>query len=305
MTAQTVSSQPTLAARRFGGHSMTATLRSVLVRRPASPASADEWRAFGYLHPVDHGLTERQHAAFREILTGQGIEVIAEGPDEPGYLDAVFAYDPSLMTDRGAILLRMGKPPRRDETMFHAVSYRTLGIPIFGVVEEPGMVEGGDTLWLDDRTLAVGRGYRTNESGIRQLRAILQEIDVDVLAYDLPHWHGAGECLHLMSLISPVAADLAVVYPPLMAVAFLDELRERDWRFVEVPEAEFASMGCNVLALAPGRCLMLEGNSETRRRLEAAGCEVLTYDGSELSQNREGGPTCLTRPLWREEPGLA
>ncbi|HEY7033243.1 MAG TPA: arginine deiminase family protein [Thermomicrobiales bacterium] len=301
MTTQTIPVPATTVNRRFGGHSMTATLRSVLVRRPAPPATGDDWRDFGYLHPVDHPLAERQHAAFRDILAGAGVEIVAEGPDEPGHLDAVFAYDPSLMTDRGAILLRMGKDLRRDETLFHAVSYQSLGIPIFGVVEEPGMVEGGDTLWLDDRTLAIGRGYRTNEAGIRELRSILAELDVEVLAYDLPHWHGPSACLHLMSMVSPVAADLAVVYPPLMAVSFLEELRGRNWRFVEVPDEEFESMACNVLALAPGRCLMLEGNSETRRRLEAAGCDVLTYDGSEISRNREGGPTCLTRPLWREE----
>jgi dimethylargininase len=305
MATPIASPQTASTTRRFGGHSMTATLRSVLVRRPAPPMTDGEWRDFGYLHPVDHELTERQHATFREMLAGQGIDVIAEGPDEPGHLDAIFAYDPSLMTDRGAILLRMGKELRRDETLFHAVSYRALGIPIFGVVEEPGMIEGGDTLWLDDKTLAVGRGYRTNEHGIRQLRTMLEEIGVEVLAYDLPHWHGASECLHLMSMISPVAADLAVVYPPLMAVAFLDELRERNWRFVEVPDEEFDLMACNVLALAPGRCLMLEGNPETRRRLETAGCEVLTYDGSEISRNREGGPTCLTRPIWREEAAQA
>lgn len=285
--------------RRFGGHSMTATLRRVMVREPAPPLTSDEWRQFGYLHAIDHEVTRRQHAAFRDALTTAGAEVIVEGPDEAGHLDAIFPYDPSIMTDHGAILLRMGKELRRDETAFHARTYGSLGIPVFGVVDEPGMVEGGDTLWLDQRTLAVGRGYRTNESGIRQLRAMLSEIEVEVLAYDLPHWQGAGACLHLMSLISPVAADLAVVYPPLMAVAFLDELRSRDWRLIEVPEGEFASMACNVLALAPGRCLMLAGNPETRRRLEEAGCEVLTYEGGEISRNREGGPTCLTRPIWR------
>jgi dimethylargininase len=279
---------------------MTAQLRTVMVRQPAPSLSDDEWQQFGYLHPVNHALAVRQHAALRDTLAGEGIEVIAEGPDEPGYLDAIFPYDPSIMTDRGAILLRMGKELRRDESSFHARTYGTLGIPIFGVIDEPGTVEGGDTLWLDDRTLAIGRGYRTNESGIQQLRTFLNEIDVEVLAYDLPHWQGAAACLHLMSLISPVAADLAVVYPPLMAVAFLDELRSRDWRLIEVPNEEFVSMACNVLALAPGRCLMIEGNPQTRRMLEAAGCEVLTYDGSEISHNREGGPTCLTRPIWRQ-----
>jgi N-dimethylarginine dimethylaminohydrolase len=300
LSMSAIRSEQATSTMRFGGHSMTAKLRTVLVRKPTSPLAEDEWQQFGYLHPIDQALTERQHAALRETLAGEGIEVIAEGPDETGYLDAIFPYDPSIMTDQGAILLRMGKELRRDESAFHARTYSTLGIPIFGVIDEPGTVEGGDTLWLDDRTLAVGRGYRTNESGIQQLRTMLSEIDVEVLAYDLPHWQGVAACLHLMSLISPVAADLAVVYPPLMAVACLDELRSRDWRLIEVPEDEFHSMACNVLALAPGRCLMLEGNPRTRQMLEAAGCEVMTYEGSEISQNREGGPTCLTRPIWRE-----
>jgi N-dimethylarginine dimethylaminohydrolase len=291
----------TAAARRFGGHSMTATLRTVMVRQPARTLGADDWRPFGYLHPIDQTTTERQHAAFREILTSHGVEVVNVGPDEAGHLDAIFAYDPSLMTDGGAVLLRMGKELRRDETAFHALTYGQIGVPILGVVEAPGMVEGGDTLWIDDRTLAIGRGYRTNQSGIEQLAAILAPLGVEVLAFDLPYWQGAGECLHLMSLISPVAADLAVVYRPMMAVAFVQLLEGRGWRFVDVPDEEFDSMGCNVLALAPGKALMLEGNPETRRRLEAAGCEVLTYEGSEISMNRQGGPTCLTRPIWRSE----
>lgn len=290
----------TASAVRYGGHSMSATLRSVMVRRPASPLDADNWRPFGYLHPIDHAATQRQHDAFSDLLAREGIDVITAGPDEAGHLDAIFAFDPSIVTDGGAILLRMGKELRRDETAFHALTYGQLGIPILGVVEEPGMVEGGDTFWLDERTLAVGRGYRTNQAGIEQLRRILRQIDVDVMTYDLPHWHGAGECLHLLSMISPVAGDLAVVYPPLMAVALLQELEDRGWRTVAVPDEEYESMACNVLALAPGKCLMLDGNPETRRRLEAAGCDVLTYAGSEISMNRQGGPTCLTRPIWRQ-----
>jgi len=279
---------------------MTASLRRVIVRQPAPPLGSEDWKAFGYAHAIDEDETHRQHLALRELLVREGIDVVTAGPDEAGHLDAIFAYDPSIMTDWGAALLRTGKELRRDETVFHALTYGELGIPILGVVVEPGMVEGGDTLWLDERSLAVGRGYRTNQSGIDQLRVMLEPIDVTVIAFDLPHWHGAGECLHLMSMISPVAADLAVVYPPLMAVALVQELGERGWRTVEVPDEEFDSMGCNVLALAPGRCLMLDGNPETRRRLEAAGCDVLTYEGSEISLNRQGGPTCLTRPIWRQ-----
>ncbi|MDQ3044136.1 MAG: arginine deiminase family protein [Chloroflexota bacterium] len=280
---------------------MTARLRRVLVRAPAPPSSADDWREFGYGRPVAHAIAHAEHQAFVKLLVGAGVEVIQEGPDDPGQLDAIFAYDPSFMTDEGAILLRMGKPLRLGETALAARVYAELGIPILGQIEEPGTAEGGDMLWLDERTLAVGLGYRTNRSGIDQLRTILATIDVEVIEADLPHWRGSGECLHLMSLMSPVAADLAVVYLPLMAVGFLEELRARYWRYIEVPEQEFDTLACNVLTLEPSRCLTIEGNPITRSRLEAAGCEVLTYAGHEISLNRAGGPTCLTRPIWRRE----
>ncbi len=287
----------------YGGQSMSATLRRVMVRRPAGSIGPSTWEAFGYRHPIDVEKTTAEHAAFVAILQDEGVEVIEEAGDPAGELDAIFAYDPSLMTDAGAVLLRMGKPERGDEVAMHQRTYDRLGIPIAGRIEAPGTVEGGDTLWLDNRTLAVGRGYRTNASGIAQLRQILGEQGVEVIAVDLPHWHGPGECLHLMSLVSPVAADLAVVYPSLLAASFVELLADRGWRTVEVPVAEFGSLGCNVLALAPGVCLMIEGNPVTRAGLEAAGCRVLTYAGDEISHNREGGPTCLTRPIWRSEEG--
>jgi N-dimethylarginine dimethylaminohydrolase len=295
-----VRAEPTSAAVRFGGQSMTAPLKTVLVRRPAPPRGDDDWRRFDYLHPVDHDRTLREHDAFRATLTEAGAEVIDGGPDPDGELDAIFVFDPSIVTDRGAVVCRMGKPERLGEAENAIRTYERLGIPVIGQIDAPGTVEGGDTLWLDERTLAVGRGYRTNTAGIAQLAKILGPLGVTVIPVQLPHWRGPGECLHLMSLISPVADKLAVVYLPLMVTSFVEMLRDRDWRFVEVPDEEFDSMGCNVLALAPGRCLMLEGNPVTRRRLEDAGCEVLTYVGTEVSLNRAGGPTCLTKPIWRE-----
>ena len=290
-----------VTSRRYGGHSMTARLRSVLVRRPAPPATGGEWRDFGYPRPVDHAAAEREHVAFRALLAEAGTEVVEAGPDAPGLLDAVFAFDPSIVTDGGAVLLRLGKPLRLPETELAERAYAELGIPILGRIEAPGTVDGGDTFWLDERTLAVGRGYRTNAAGIEQLAAILGGIGVEVVSVALPHWRGPGECLHLMSLVSPVAPDLAVVFLPLLATSFVEELRERGWRFVEVPDGEFDSLGCNVLALAPGRCLVCAGNPVTRSRLEAAGCDVIAYEGAEISVNRAGGPTCLTRPLWRAD----
>ena len=285
--------------RAWGGQSMVAPLKRVLVRKPAPPADESEFAQFGYPRAVDHIRTEREHAAFRSLLVESGAEVVMAGPDQAGLLDAIFAYDPSLITDAGAVLLRPGKNLRLREVELAEGSYAELGIPIIGRIEAPGTVEGGDTVWLDERTLAVGRGYRTNEDGIRQMRAILASYAIEVISVDLPHWRGPDECLHLMSFISPIAERLAVVYLPLMSVPFVEELKLRGWSFIEVPDEEFDSHGCNVLTLAPMRVLVCHGSPITRARLEVAGCKVLAYTGDEISHNRAGGPTCLTRPILR------
>lgn len=285
--------------RAWGGQSMVAPLRRVLVRIPAPPVAGEEIKEFGYPHAVDHARAKQEHQAFRAMLDNAGAEVIVAGPDEPGLLDAVFAYDPSLMTDAGAVLLRPGKALRLPEVDLAERSYAALDIPVIGRIEAPGTVEGGDTLWLDEWTLAVGRGYRTNDEGIRQLRALLHLNGIDIMTVDLPHWRGSGECLHLMSFISPIAEHLAVVYLPLMSVPFVEELRRRGWTFIEVPDEEFTTHGCNVLTLAPLRVLVCDGSPVTRGRMEDAGCSVVVYNGDEISHNRAGGPTCLTRPILR------
>jgi N-dimethylarginine dimethylaminohydrolase len=272
-----------------------------MVRQPAATVGGDEWQSFGYTRSVRNEATSAEHAAFVEILRAHGIDVIVAGPDPVGHLDAIFAYDPSLITDHGAILLRPGKFLRRDEPGLHLGTYREVGIPVIGEILEPGTVEGGDTLWIDDKTLAVGRGYRTNTEGIRQLAEILRPLGVNVAAFDLPHWNGAAECLHLMSMISPVAEKTAVVYSRIMAVAFVEMLKERGWSLIEMAESEFDTMGCNVLALGGGTCLIANRNPETRARLEAAGLTVIEYQGDHISHNRQGGPTCLTRPILRQD----
>lgn len=287
------------ATARYGGHSLWEPLRRVMVRQPGLPASDHDWSDLAYLHPVDHQRSLEEHAAFVDLLIANGTDVVVVPPDEPGYLDAVFCYDPSLMTNRGAILLRPGKPQRVDEVAFHARTYAELGIPILGEIVAPGTVEGGDTLWLDDHTLAVGRSYRTNRAGIDQLQQLLAPLDVTVVAYDLAHYHGPGECLHLMSFISPVDDKLAVVYLPMMPVQLVEDLQERHWQFIEVPDEEFEPMACNVLALGPRNVVTMAGNPITQERMETAGCTVQRYPGDEISYNRAGGPTCLSRPLWR------
>ena len=263
--------------RAWGGQSMVAPLKRVLVRKPAPPAMEDQFARFGYPRAVDHDRTQIEHDAFRALLAEGGAEVVMAGPDEAGLLDAIFAYDPSLMTDAGAVLLRPGKELRLPEVDLAEQTYAELGIPVIGRIEAPGTVEGGDTVWLDERTLAVGRGYRTNDEGIRQLSALLAPHGIDTMTVELPHWRGPDECLHLMSFISPVADRLAVVYPPLMSVPFVQELQRRGWSFIEVPDEEFETHGCNVLTLAPMRVLVCDGSPVTRARLEAAGCDVMVY----------------------------
>jgi dimethylargininase len=279
----------------FGAQSMTAPLRRVLVRRPGPDFS--RWREYGWRGEPDAKAISAEHEAFCAVLAAEGAEVvIAEAPVD-GNPDAVYVYDPALVANNGAILLRPGKEARRGEADMMATDFETAGVPIAAELTEPACAEGGDTMWLDEKTLVVGLGYRTNEAGAEQLANALPGIEV--IAFDLPHHHGPGEVLHLLSLISPLDRDLAVVYLPLMPVRLVELLREREIEFVEVPGEELESMGCNVLALAPRIALALDGNPETRRRMEQAGTDVRVYQGDQLSRLGDGGPTCLTRPLLR------
>lgn len=287
----------------YGGQSMVAPLKRVLLQHPAPPASNDDWRRYGYTHPVDHGRAVEEHAALCNILAAESIEVIVQPADEPGKLDSIFVYDASILTDEGAVLVNPGKAVRRGEVDRAREMYDELGVPVIGPLEAPAIIEGGDAFWVNASTLAVGIGYRTNRAGIDLLQTYIQPFGIDVLPVALPHWHGQDECLHLLSLISPVAERTAVVYPSLISTPFMQVLHELEWTLIEVPDEEFATQGTNVLALAPNKVLMLKDNVETRTLLEAAGVEVLTYTGDEISHNRQGGPTCLTRPLLRDVSG--
>ncbi|MFB3737488.1 MAG: dimethylarginine dimethylaminohydrolase family protein [Candidatus Velamenicoccus archaeovorus] len=271
-------------------------LRRVYVR-PPQPDDPAAWRAYGWRAEPDPERAAEEHAAFRAELERAGAEIVLGTAPVPGDPDAIYACDPVLTTDRGALLLRPGKEGRRGEPQAVAEDLAAAGVPIVGRLEAPATAEGGDLLWLDPGTLAVGRSYRTNDAGIGALRALLP--DVEVVAFDLVHLRGPGEVLHLLSLLSPLDRDLVVAYPPLVPVRLMQELERRGIGVVEVPRAEFATMGPNVLALGPRTALALQGNEETRRRMEAAGVAVRTYRGDEISRKGDGGPTCLTRVLLR------
>jgi N-dimethylarginine dimethylaminohydrolase len=286
-------------AETFGCQSMVAPLRRVLVRPPDEAFGGADPERWHYVARPDLAAARQEHRALVAILEGCGAEVLVHSEPLPERADAIYVHDPAIVADDGAIILSMGKELRRGEETAMAAALEAHGIPILARLEDDARAEGGDLLWLDPSTLAVGLGFRTNSAALGQLREILGPRGVEVLGFDLSVHSGPAACLHLMSAISLVDNDLAVVYPPLLPVRLWQLLEARGIATVEVPPAELATMGPNVLALAPRRCLMLEGNSVTRRRLEEAGCEVLAYRGDEISLKAEGGPTCLTRPVLR------
>jgi dimethylargininase len=280
--------------RLHGVPSMTAPLRRVMLRRPEA-AHLPSWREFGWRAEPDPAGIAREHDALCELLIRAGAEVIlADAPIE-GDPDAIYVYDPGLIADDGVVLLRPGKTGRRRETEPFAVDLARAGVPVAARLDEPALAEGGDLIRLDERTLLVGLGYRTNQAGADALAALTA---LDVITFDLPHWHGESEVMHLLSLLSPLADDLVIAYPPLLPARLAQLLDRRGIEIVEVPDDEFGSMGANVLALEPRVALVVDGNPRTRRRLERAGVEVLAYEGKELSKG-DGGPTCLTCPLLR------
>jgi N-dimethylarginine dimethylaminohydrolase len=279
-------------------HDSTSTLRRVFVRPPGKEDAAT-WRDYSWHSAPDPLRAAAEHEAFRRTLAEAGADVIVGATPVSGDIDAIYVYDTALMTEAGTIMLRPGKELRRAEPRAVEADLSAVGVSIAERMQAPGTAEGGDMFWLDERTLLVGRGYRTNDDGIRQLRGWLEPLGVEIVAFDLPHAQGPQACMHLMTFISPIDHDLALVFAPLVPVRLMELLDARGVGLIEVPQEELATQGPNVLALGPRTVLALEGNPETRRRMKAEGVHVRTYVGTEISLKGDGGPTCLTRPLVR------
>lgn len=287
---------PSPTIGRYGGQSLIAPLHDVLVKRPgAAFGAAFDDPAHGFLHPVDLAVAQREHDAFVDLLASLGptVHVLDAEIGDP---DLTYTYDPLIVTDRGAIPLRPGKPNRQGEPAALEAWTMAAGIPTVGRIEAPATIEGGDTFWLRPDLFCIGRTLRTNDEGVRQLSAL---VGGDVRVFDVPYWRGPAELIHLMSVISPVADDLAVVYLPLLPVGLWRLLGELGIRLVEVPEEEFLTLGPNVLAVRPGVVIIAAGNPQTEAGLVAAGCEVHTYAATEIGVNGSGGPTCMTRAILR------
>lgn len=280
----------------WGARSMTAPLREALVHRPDTAfGAAFENPAHGFRHRVDLRTAQREHDAYVDLLARLGVTVhhLAAETDDP---DLVYTFDPLLVTDTGSIALRPRKPNRIGEPALVESWTLSHGIPVRGRTEPPGTVEGGDTMWLRPDLFCIGRSFRTNDAGARQLAAL---IGGDVRIFDLPYWRGPEELVHLLSVISPVTDELAVVYPPLLPAGLWDLLAELAIATIAVADDEYDTLACNVLAVRPGVLVMAEGNPQTRGALESAGCEVHTYPATEIGLNGSGGPTCMSLPLLR------
>jgi len=285
-------------------HSEYLKLRSVYLKPVKNAFVSDihlseQWRDLNYLSRPDFDEAIDEYSAFEKCLIDENVALHFFPYDENVKIDSIYCRDASIATDFGMILCNMGKYARINEPRSQKNTFNEYKVPILGTIEAPGTLEGGDVAWLDETTLAVGHTYRTNVEGIRQLRALLEPHGVKVIVAELPHYKGKQDVFHLMSILSPVDKDLTVVYSPLMPIKFRNELIKRGFEFIEVPDEEFESMACNVLAIAPRNCVVVAGNPITKGKLEDAGCSVSTYKGEEISIKGGGGPTCLTRPLLR------
>jgi N-dimethylarginine dimethylaminohydrolase len=260
---------------------------------------SEQWQELQFLSKPNFEQSLKEYNSFHLYFTNKNIETRFFPVDEKTWIDSIYCRDASIATDFGMIICNMGKKRRVYEPKAQLEAYQQNTLEILGEITFPGTLEGGDVAWLDQNTLAVGHTYRTNEAGIDQLKALLHPKGIEVVVVELPHYKGKEDVFHLMSILSPVDKNLAVVYSPLMPIKFRNELLGRGFQLIEVPEEEFESMGCNVLAISPRDCLMVDGNPITKKLLEEAGCQVIAYKGNEISVKGGGGPTCLTRPMKR------
>jgi N-dimethylarginine dimethylaminohydrolase len=291
--------------KKLGFQSESCDLISMVVKHACDAFISEEviesqWEELGFYSPPDFERSIEEYEYFLSLLEGFGIEIHFLSEDDSLTLDSLYPRDAAISCNKGMILCNMGKENRRDEPAALGSLFQSISIPVYGQITGDGRLEGGDVAWIDERTVAVGRGYRTNDEGIRQLKELLQDLVDEIIVVHLPHWRGVDDVFHLMSIYSPLDQNLALVYSPLMPVAFREELLSRGTEFIEVPDSEFETMGGNVLAVAPRRCIMLSGNPLTRTSLESKGVEVFEFQGREICHKGAGGPTCLTRPILRK-----
>lgn len=288
----------------IGNVSEIGKIESILLKHPRDAFFSqdnidNQWQNLNYPSAPVYNEALEEYEKFVGLLSSEIDNILFLPQNDDTGIDSIYVRDTIIVTPRGIILCNMGKAPRIGEPKAAGEYLSTMEIPILGSIEGDGIIEGGDLIWLDKETVAVGRGYRTNDDGIKRLKNLVSGFVKEIIVVSLPHWEGPDDVFHLMSIISPIDDNLALVYARLLPVTFREKLLERGIRLLEVPDSEFESMACNVLTIAPRKCIMLDGCSRTQQMLEDEGVEVLTYKGNEVSRKGSGGPTCLTRPLLR------
>jgi len=284
---------------------MVDPLRRVIMKSPVTAWKDTNnvkkyWKDLHFISQPKFDKAVFQYNQLTSLIESFGTEILMLPKNDETNLDSIYTHDAGIATSEGMIICNMGKEIRKNEPMALKNFLIENNLPIIGEIKDPAIIEGGDIIWINERTVAVGEGYRTNKKGIQQLRDILGNQVDDIIPVPLPHWLGPENCLHLMSNVSPVDHNLFLIYPKLLPVKFIKFLKSQNIKLIKVPDKEYESMACNVLPLAPKKCIMMSGNPITKTLLESNNVEVFTYDGSEISLKGAGGPTCLTRPIYRQ-----
>ncbi len=290
----------------FYNDSMYKPLKRVILKHPKdafiNQTHLDsQWKRYNHASVIDYEEALAEYEQFEAILKKHVDQIDYLTQSDQVGLDSIYTHDPVKFTPHGAVILNSGKKLRQPESNVYKEFLKEKNIPIVGELTGDAICDGGDIVWIDDNTIAVGRGFRTNDSAIEQLREIMKPFVNEFIVVQLPYDRGPEECLHLMSFISIVDKDLAVVYSPLMPVCFRQMLIERGFELIEVSAEEYESLGGNVLALAPRICILPKGNEEVKTNLKNAGATVYEYKGDEITYKGTGGPTCLTSPVIRAD----
>ena len=283
---------------------MVDPIKKILLKHPKSAfinqkTINEQYLKLNYFEAPNFNKAILDYENFVSLLKSFDIELHYLPEDKSTSLDSIYTHDPCVISNNGVIICNMGKKSRLPESDAIEKFFNSIQIPILGKIKTPGILEGGDVVWIDNKTIAVGEGYRTNREGIEQLKHLLSDQVQDVISVPIPHWNGPQDCLHLMSNLSPIDHNLYLVYSRLLPVSFRKYLLDQNIELIDVPDEEYESMGCNVLAVAPRKVIMISGNSKTKQLLEKNNVEVYTYDGTEISIKGAGGPTCLTRTFLR------
>ena len=283
---------------------MVDPIKKILLKNPSNAFLNQrninkQYLELNYLAAPNFNSAISDYEIFVDLLKSFDIEIYYLPKDKSTSLDSIYTHDPCVVSNKGVVICNMGKKARKPEVNSMKKFFHSIEVPILGKIQSPGTLEGGDVVWINEKTIAIGEGYRTNKEGIEQLKLLLSDQIETVITVSIPHWNGPDDCLHLMSNLSPIDHDLYLVYSRLLPVSFIKYLLDQNIELIDVPDDEYESMGCNVLAIAPRKVIMISGNPKTKQLLKNKGVEIHTYDGSEISIKGAGGPTCLTRPFLR------